>query len=151
MDTSELRRIREYVAWLLLVAATVLVGVGAWQFLGLPGSADSPFGPGGLSFALRGEEVVGTVAGIDLTLLAVAAVVLAALAGRPVPTARRVALAAVVVQSVALGLALIGWGAALPSSGAWFPLTGAADLVVAGAGLILSIAVLRGPALRKAG
>jgi len=152
MDTTELRRVREYVAWLLLVAAVVTVVVGAWQFLNLPGSSGTAsFGSAGISFAERGEVAVGTLAGIELTLLVVAAVLLAALAGRPVPTARRVVLTAVVIQAVALALAVIGWAAALPSSGGWFPLTGAINLVVAGAGLILSVTVLRAPVLPKAG
>jgi hypothetical protein len=152
MDTTELRRVREYVAWLLLVAALVIVVVGLWQFLNLPGSPGrATFGSAGLSFAERGEEAVGTLASITLTIIVVAAVLLAALAGRPVPSARRVVLTAVVIQAVALALALIGWGAALPSSGGWFPLTGAVNLVVAGAGLILSVTVLRAPALGKAG
>jgi len=152
MDTTELRRVREYVAWLLLVAALVLVVVGAWQFLNLPGSpGGSSFGSAGLSFAERGQETVGSLAAVDVTLLPVAAVLLAALAGRPVPRARRLVLTAVVIQAVALALAVIAWGAALPSSGGWFPLTAAVDLVVAGAGLILSVTVLRAPVLRHAG
>lgn len=150
MDTSELRRVREFAAWFLLAAAAAFVIVGAWQFLGLPGSEDGLlFSSGTLSFAERGEEAVGNLASVDITLLPVAAVVLGALAGQPVPTARRVALTAVVLQGVALALAVIGWGAALRSSGGWFPITGAANLVVAAAALVLSIAVLRAPALRQ--
>jgi hypothetical protein len=150
MDTTELRRVREYVAWLLLVAVLVLVVAATWQFLDLPGSSDASLFSTP-SFAERGEIAVGSLAAIDVTLLLVAAVLLAALAGRPVPTARRVVLTAVVIQAVALVLAVIGWAAALPSSGGWFPLTGAVNLVVAAAGLILSVTVLREPALRKAG
>jgi hypothetical protein len=149
MDTTELRRVREYVAWLLLVAALVLVVVATWQFLDLPGSPGLLLGSP--SFGERGEEAVGSLAAIDVTLLLVAAVLLAAVAGRPVARARQVVLTAVVIQGVALALAVIGWAAALPSSGGWFPLTGAVNLVVAGAGLILSVTVLREPALREAG
>jgi hypothetical protein len=152
MDTAELRRVREFVAWLLLAAAAVLVVIGAWQFLGLPGSSLGTFSSGGpSSIALRGSAALSSLASIDLTLLPVAAVLLAALAGRPVPTARRLALVAVAVQVIALGLATVGWLVALRSFGAWFPLTGAVALIVAGAGLTLSVAVLRSPALRIAG
>ena len=161
MDTSELRRVREYVAWLFLVAAIVLVVVGALDLLGLAGWSVGPgpiapptVGPvsvyvvGVSTFAQRGQAAVSSLAAIDMTLLFVAAVLLAAI-GRPVRFARPLVMAAVITQGVALALALIGWGAAITQVGGWFPLAAAAELVVAVAALILTTAVLRSPALRR--
>jgi hypothetical protein len=166
MDSVDVRRVRTHVAWLLLLAAAVLVAVAAWQFVGLPGR-QSGFGftfvsssgstasssslsvvGSGLGFAARGLTAVGSLASIDVTLLPVAAVVLAAV-GRPVRLARQVALAAAIIQAVALVLAIVAWAAALTlSDPAWFPVTTAAELVVAVACLILTVTVLRSPALR---
>jgi hypothetical protein len=151
MDNSEFRRARGFAAWLLLVAAAVLVVTAAWQFLGLPGSTDtSPLTPA-LPLSERGVEAVGSLASVDLTVLPVAAALLVALAGPPVPTARQATLTAVIIQGIALVLALIGWGAGLKAGGRWFPVTGAAELIIAGAGLILTVAVLRSRFLRKRG
>jgi hypothetical protein len=168
MDSSELRRVRQYVAWLLVVAAGVLVVIAAWQLLGLPEPSSGSVGaiegasPGasssfshttvvfyGLTFAQRGLTAIPGLVSVDVTVLPVAAVLLAA-ARPPVPAARRLALTAVTIQAVALTLALVGWVAALRTFVQWEALTTAAELVVAGAGLILTIAVLRSPALRTA-
>jgi hypothetical protein len=152
MDTSEFRRARELAAWLILLAAAVLVVAGAWQFLGLPGpGSGAVLAPGGLSIGERGAAAVSSLASIDVTLLPVAAVLLAMLPGRPVPTARRAVQAAVIIQGIALGLAFIGWGAGLTTLGGWYPITAAADLVIAAAGLVLTIAVLRSRFIRQAG
>jgi hypothetical protein len=155
------------VAWLLVVAAGVLVVVAAWQFLGLPrlqatvgtvegsggGFSSSSSQPEvvfyGLSFAARGQIAIASLVSVDITVLPVAAVLLAA-ARPPVPGARGLALTAVIIQAVALILALVGWVAALTTFGQLGSLNTAAELVVAAAGLILTIAVLRSPALRKA-
>jgi hypothetical protein len=150
MDSSEFRRARELAAWLLLVAAAVLVVTAAWQFLGLPGSPDTSSAPG-LSFGYRGVIAVGSLASVDVTVLPVAAVLLATLAGRPVRSARDAVLTAVVIQGVALVLAVIGWGAGIETGGWWSPMTGAAELIIAVAGLILTVAVLRSRFLRQAG
>jgi Kef-type K+ transport system membrane component KefB len=166
MDSDELRPVRQYVAWILVVAAGVLVGVAAWQFLGLPepssGSLSAIEGPSpgvsssiyhstlvfyGLTLAERGQIAIAGLVSVDVTVLPVGAVLLAAARPR-VPAARGLVLTAVIIQAVALVLAIIGWGAALTTFGQWGSLTTAADLVVAGAGLILTTAVLRSPALR---
>ena len=42
MDLTDFRRAREYAAWLLLFAAVILLGIGIWMLLGLPGSSDGP-------------------------------------------------------------------------------------------------------------
>jgi hypothetical protein len=161
MDDEGLRQVREYVAWILLAAAVIVVGIGAWQFLGLPGSATAA-GPfvsaggstgysaiiGGSEFAWRADEVVSDFVSVDVTVLPVAAVLLVALVGRLAASAWRITLTAVVIQVVALVLGLVAWVAAFSVAGRWFPITVATDLAVAAAGLILTIAVLRSPALR---
>jgi hypothetical protein len=78
-----------------------------------------------------------------VTALPVAAVLLAALAGRPAGTARGVTLTAVIIQAVALALGLVAWVAILGKTGGWLPVTRAVDIAVAVAGLILTNAVLR--------
>jgi hypothetical protein len=55
---------------------------------------------------------------------------------------------AVTIQGIALLLGLIAWLGAVGSSGPWFPIRSAAEIAVAAAGLILTTAVLRSPALR---
>jgi hypothetical protein len=67
---------------------------------------------------------------------------------RPAASARHITLTAVVIQAVALILGLVAWVAALSVAGGWFPITVATDIAVAAAGLILTTAVLRSPALR---
>lgn len=165
MDSSELRRVRQYVAWLLVAAAAVLVVIAVWQFLGLPEpSAGSVYAtPGtpaepnsqtdvvfyGLTFAQRGQIAVNALVSVDVTVLPVAAVLLAAARPR-VRAARGLMLTAVIIQAVALTVAIVAWALALRTFGQWLPVTTAAELAVAGAGLILSIAVLRSRGPHKA-
>ena len=49
MDFSDFRQAREYAAWLLLAAAVIIVGMGAWFLLGLPGSGVGPLAEHGFA------------------------------------------------------------------------------------------------------
>jgi hypothetical protein len=135
MDLTDFRQAREYAAWLLLVASVIMVAIGIWMLLGLPGS------PGG-SLADHGFSASGDLVGVDVTLLLVAAVLLAALGG-PVGSLRQIALYAVIVQVVAFALGFIAWLISLGGGNAWFSISDVSNLIVAAAGLILTAAVLR--------
>jgi hypothetical protein len=102
MDLSDFRQAREYAAWLLLAAAVIVVGMGLWFLLGLPGS-------GGGTLADHGFAAAPDLIGVTVTLLPVAAVLLAALGGPAVGSLRQITLYAVVVQVVALILGVIAW------------------------------------------
>lgn len=136
MDLTDFRRAREYAAWLLLVAAVILLGIGIWLLLGLPGSSDGP------TFADRAYAATPNLVGIDFTLLPVAAVLLAAL-GSPLGSLRQIALYSVIVQLIAFVLGLIAWLFSLGGGNAWFSISDVSNLLVAAAGLILTYAVLR--------
>jgi hypothetical protein len=152
MNSDELRRAREYAAWILLAAAAVQVFIGAWTLSGLPGGpgAGAVFHSGSLfgraivaPLWARAEYAVPYLVEFTVTALPVAAVLLAALGGRPVGTANRVTLTAVIIQAVALALGLVAWVAVLGKTGRWLPVFWAVDIAVAVAGLILTNAVLR--------
>jgi hypothetical protein len=149
MNSEDFRRAREYAAWILLAAAAVQVFIGAWALSGLPGGpyagfrSSSIFGSVTGSFLIRAEGAFPYMVSFTVTALPVAAVLLAALAGRPAGTARGVTLTAVIIQAVALALGLVAWVAILGKTGGWLPVTRAVDIAVAVAGLILTNAVLR--------
>ncbi len=136
MEHEDFRKAREYAAWLLLVAGVIVVAVGIWQLLGLPGSSPGP------TLADHGFAASGDLVGIDVTLLPVAAVLLAALGG-PLGSTRQITLYAVIIQVAALGLGFIAWLISLGGGNAWFTISGVSNLVAAAAGLILTTAVLR--------
>jgi hypothetical protein len=137
MDLSDFRLAREYAAWLLLAAAVIVLGIGIWMLLGLPGSSDGP------TFADHVDAASGSLVGIDFTLLPVAAVLLAALGGPPVGSLRQITLFAVIVQVIALALGFIAWLLSLGGGNGWFTIFDVSNLAVAVAGLLLTVAVLR--------
>jgi hypothetical protein len=152
MDSEEFRLAREYAAWILLAATAVHVFLGAWELLGLPGG---PFSESALAghvsasmFVLRAEAAIPDLIAVSVTALPVTAVLLVALAGRPPARALRVTVIAVTIQGIAMLLGLIAWLGVVGSSGRWFPISSAAEIAVAAAGLIITTAVLRSPALR---
>lgn len=162
-------RVREPVAWTLLVVTAIAVLVSAWQLFGLPGDrltiAPLPLavvsgGPGTpipvpfhfpvASFALRASDVAPSfVSGATLTL-PVLAVVLAAFAGGLTNRARQVVQTAAWVLGVTIGLGLISWVGAFGAhqrQGVWF-ISDALELVAVAAALVFAVAVLRSRALR---
>jgi hypothetical protein len=145
MDLTDFRRAREYAAWLLLFAAVILLGIGIWMLLGLPGSSVGP------SFADHVYAASGNLVGIDFTLLPVAAVLLAAMAGPALGSLPQIALYALIIQLIALALGVIGWLFSLGGGNAWFSISDVSNLLVAAAGLILTRSVQRSHARRVHG
>jgi hypothetical protein len=174
---DSVRRVREPVAWILLVVTAIFVLVSAWQLFGLPGApvptpprpvavatsapvptAPSPVAvvPGAPSpatvttFGLRASVVAPQFVAGGIFLLPVLAVILVAFAGGVTDRARQAVQAAVSIQAVALGFGLVSWLGALGAhvrQGVWF-IFDAADLAAVAAALILTVAVLRSRALR---
>ena len=137
MDLTDASRAREYAAWLLLFAAVILLGVGIWMLLGLPGSSAGP------SFADHVYAASGYLVGIDFTLLPVGAVLLAAMGGPALGSLRQIALYALIIQLIAVVLGVIGWLLSLGGGNAWFSISDVSNLLVAAAGLILTRSVQR--------
>ena len=157
MIRSEAQRIREPAALLLLAAMALSVLVGLWTLLSaqsqlfdrlvtsLPG--------GGLNFGDRALEAFGYFAAIYITALPVAAVVLATLTGGKVRRAREITLGAAVLQVAALILSVICWLAAFGSDLSVSGKTqsfigGLVSLIVAAAGLIFTLTILRAAELQ---
>jgi hypothetical protein len=110
MDSENVRQARAYAAWIFLVAAAVEIALGAWALSGLPGGPfpqDTPGSLTGSALWLRGEAAAPYLLQITVTALPVAAVLLAAIGGRPVGTARQVTVTAVTIQTVALVLGMV--------------------------------------------
>lgn len=126
---DSVHRVREPVAWALLVIAAIWVLVSAWQLFGLPGApvpvpappvavpavpgstAASPVGVA--TFVLRASVVAPQFVAGGIFLLPVLSVILVAFAGGVTGRARQVVRTAVWIQTVALGLGLLSWLAAL--------------------------------------
>jgi len=142
---------------LLLAAMALSVIVGLWTLLSaqsqlfdrlvasLPG--------GGLNFGDRALEAFGYFGAIYITALPVAAVVLATLTGSKVSRAREITLGAAVLQAAALILSVICWlaafGSDLSTSGKTQSFIGGlVALIVAAAGLMFTLAVLRAAELQ---
>jgi hypothetical protein len=142
---------------LLLAAMALSVIVGLWILL----SAQSQLFdrlitsvPGrGLNFGDRALEAFGYFGAIYITALPVAAVVLATLTGGKVRRAREITLGAAVLQAAALILSVICWlaafGSDLSTSGKTQSfIAGLVSLIVAAAGLMFTLTVLRAAELQ---
>jgi hypothetical protein len=163
MDSEDFRRAREYAAWILLAAAAVQVFLGAWTLSGVPGGPFTEFRSGPVfgsaaspPFWLRAEAALPSLVPFTVVALLVAAVLLVAVAGRAVGTAHRVTLTAVIIQTVALALAVVAWVGILGHEDRWSLIYTALEIAVAVAGLILTNALLRSrsadpPRLLRAG
>jgi len=146
MDSENVRQARAFAAWIFLVAASVEIVLGAWALSGLPGGPFAQGAPGSLTGSalwLRGEAAAPYLLQITVTALPVAAVLLAAIGGRPVGTARQVMVTAVTIQTVALVLGMVACVVALGQNSRWADVSLAVDIAVAAAGLILTSAILR--------
>ena len=166
---DSVRRVREPVAWLLLVITAIWVLVSAWQLFGLPGApvpvpaaARSVAVPVGApvthtpspvpvtTFGLRASAVAPQFVAGGIFVLPVLAVILVAFAGGLTGRARQVVQAAVAIQAAALALGVLSWLGALGGhlrQGVWF-IFDAADLAAVAVALIFTVAVLRSRALR---
>lgn len=166
---DSVRRVREPVAWILLVITVIWVLVSAWQLFGLPGApvpvpaaARQVAVPVGApvthtpspvlvtTFGLRASAVAPQFVAGGIFVLPVLAVILVAFAGGLTGRARQVVQAAVAIQAVALALGVLSWLGALGGhmrQGVWF-IFDAADLAAVAAALIFTVAVLRSRALR---
>jgi hypothetical protein len=149
MESEDFRRARDFAAWTLLAAAAVQVFIGAWALSGLPGGP-VPYHSGSIfapttspPFWFRGETAISYLVGVSVTVLPVAAALLAALAGRPSAALNPITLTAVTIQAVALALGLVAWIATLGNFTRWSLISTATDLVVALAALLLTNAVHR--------
>jgi hypothetical protein len=148
------RRVREPIAWALLVIAAIAVVVSAWQLFGLPGApVPAPPTPSPVavaSFAWRASAVAPQFVTGGIFLLPLVSVVLVAFAGGLTSRARLVVQSAVSVQAVALGLGLLSWLGAFGShsrQAVWF-IFDAVDLAALAVALIFTVAVLQSRALR---
>src|SRR6185437_2121679 len=160
-------RVREPLAWALLVIAAIAVLVSAWQLFGLPGApvatAPSPVAvvPGApvprapspvavTTFGLRASVVAPQFVAGGIFTLPVLSVILVAFAGGLTDRARQVVQTAVSILAVALGLGVVSWLGALGAhvrQGVWF-IFDATDLAAMAAALVFTVAVLRSRALR---
>ena len=160
MKTADYRRAREYAAGLLLLAAAVQVLIGAWALSGLRGGpgfgagsgfvAGGGFLPGGgfgppigLPLWARAQVAFPNLVEFTVTVLPVAAVLLVAMPRRSRRTAPVLIVIAVIIQTVALALGLVAWVSFLSKADGWSLISYTVDIVVALAGLILTVAVLR--------
>jgi hypothetical protein len=147
------RRVREPVAWALLVLAAVMVLVSAGQLFNLAGFELPVCGPTGQScFVARAAGVLPQL--VDWTVIAppVLSVVLAAFSGGPTKHARQVLTTAAAVQAATLVLGAISLVAATvgtsfqPGSSYLFD---AAGLAISATALIFTAAAIASPALRS--
>jgi hypothetical protein len=163
---DSVRRVREPVAWILLVVTAIWVLVSAWQLFGLPGApvpapppvavpvgapvTHAPSAVAVMTFGLRASVVAPQFVAGGIFVLPVLAVILVAFAGGLTDRARQVVQAAAAIQAVALGLGVLSWLGALGGhmrQGVWF-IFDAADLAAVAAALVFAVAVLRSRALR---
>ena len=164
------RRLREPVAWTLLILTAVGLLIGAWELFGMPGTPPiTASGPVAIpvrvsgsvpvhvpvhvqatTFALRAAAVAPQFVAGGIFVLPIAAVILVAFAGGLTDRARQVVQTAISIQAVTLGLGVLSWLAAIGAHtrpGVWF-VSGATGLAIIATGLVFTAAVRRSPALR---
>jgi hypothetical protein len=153
---DSVRRIREPVAWIILVVTAVAVFVSALQLFGIV-KVPLPNTSGPVTtFSFRAASVAPQFVAGGIFTLPVLAVILAAFAGGLTQRARQVVQTAASIQAVALGLGVLSWlgslGRQLPPYNlarppAWY-IFDATDLVALAAALIFIVAVLNSRALQ---
>jgi hypothetical protein len=163
MDWDNARRVREPIAWILLIIATVGIALGIWTLAGLPGGPS--IGDGVVQ--TRALLAVNYFSGVYPALLPVLAVLLVAFAGGLTRRAGQLITAAAGVQALAVGLAVVSLviesqGGEQPAgphapAGAvsettqisnWTYISQGSAIALVAAGLILILAILRSPAVR---
>jgi hypothetical protein len=164
MDWENARRVREPIAWMLLIIVTVGLALGIWTLTGLPG------GPiiGDRVVQARALLAMNYFGDVYAAILPMLAVLLVTFAGGPTKRAGRLITAAAGVQALAVGLGIISLvietqGGSQPAgphapasvvtatiqiSNLTYVSQGRGIALVA-AGLILSLAILRSPAVRS--
>jgi hypothetical protein len=155
------RRVREPIAWTLLVLTAIAVLISAWELFGLPGApvitgpTPGPItGPSPVpvtTFAIRASVVAPQFVALGIVALPVLSVVLVAFTGGLTDRARQVVQTAISIQALALGLGVLSWLGALGAHtrpGIWF-IAVATVLAVAAAALVFTVAVIRSQALRS--
>jgi hypothetical protein len=149
---GSVRRVREPVAWALLVLAAIIVLVSACQLFNLAG-ARIPVVPGPVpssAFALRASSVVPQFIEAIVIVPPVLSVVVVAFCGGLTEHSRQVVRAAAVVQAVTFVLGLISLAGAAASHtrpGSWFILE-ASGLAMVLTALIFTGAVMWSGELR---
>ena len=152
-EWGTVRRVREPLAWALLVLAAVIVLVSACQLFNLAGAkvpvVSSPLAVS--AFALRASAVAGQFFPAIVIAPPVVSVVLVAFSGGLTEHARQVIQTAAVVQAVALVLgviSLVGAAASHTRPGTWFFLV-APEAAIAATALVFTGVVLRSRELRS--
>ncbi len=150
------RRLREPIAWTLLVLTAIGLLISAWQLFGEPGTppitAPGPV-PGPVpvtTFGLRAAAVAPQFVAGGIFLLPIVSVILVAFTGGLTDHARQVVQTAISIQAVTLGLGLLSWLGAVGAHvrpGIWF-FSYATELAIVATGLIFTAAVRRSQALR---
>jgi hypothetical protein len=162
MDWDNARRVREPIAWILLLIVTVGIAMGIWTLAGLPGgpySGDNAVEP-------RALLAVNYFSGVYAAILPILAVLLVTFAGGLTRRAGQLITVAAGVQALAAGLSVISLviaseGGSQPvgphapagetvqtSISNWTYVSVGTGIALVAAGLILSLAILRSPAVR---
>jgi hypothetical protein len=157
---DSVRRLREPIAWALLVLTAIGLLISAWELFGLPGTPPSTApvttpvtAPGPVpvtTFGLRAAAVAPQFVTGGIFLLPILSVILVAFAGGLTDRARPVVQTAISIQVVTLGLGVLSWLGATGAHvrpGIWF-ISYATELAIVAAGLIFTAAVRRSQALR---
>jgi hypothetical protein len=159
---GEAQRIREPAALLLLAGMALSLIGGVWVLLSSQnqlldainfGVSNSGNIGTGLNFGDRGLQAFGYFGAVYVTALPVIAVILATLVGEKLARAREITLGAAVLQAIALVLSVVAW---LGAFGSHLTMTGKtqnfivdlAGIVIAVAGLLFTLAVLRASELQ---
>lgn len=153
------RRLREPIAWTLLVLTAIGLLISAWLLFGLPGTppitapGPVPVTPGPVpvtTFGLRAAAVAPQFVADGIFVLPIVSVILVAFAGGLTDRARPVVQTAISIQAVTLGLGVLSWLGAVGAHvrpGIWF-ISEARALAIVATGLIFTVAVRRSQALR---
>lgn len=164
MDWANARRVREPIAWILLIIAAAGIALGICTLVGLPGLPYS-----GNAVQVRALLAMNYFADVYAAILPILAVLLVTFAGGLIKRAGQLITVAAGVQALAVGLGVISLviasqGGSQPvgphgPAGAvsettqisnWDYFSPGRGIAVVAAGLIVSLAILRSSAVRAA-